>query len=334
MKSHRWFRRVGTTVLLPAVVLSCNDTTAGPEDPHSGDPSDPGDPSHPPALSTVGRIAFTSTRDGAPHIYLVDADGSDLTRLVPGYSPAWSPDGRRVAFITHDGTTSHLSVIDSDGSGERRLVSGAEAPAWSPDGARIAFGRPPDIHVVNADGSGEVRMISAQGVRFATGLGAVRGLGLKLSDAAWSPDGTKIAFAAREDAERVWLVLANADGSSPRIVDPPASGGNPAWSPDGRHLVFIGSRLGLASVELGGSDPPRKLSFIAWEAAWSPDGLSLVYASPDGRCVWDWGYCPSSRIRVGDPASDHSVLLIPPAQDAANPDYEDFGPAWTSVRER
>jgi len=54
----------------------------------------PGAPAPPaPSVSTVGRIAFVSDRDGDAYIYLIDPDGTDLTRIARGASPAWSPDG-------------------------------------------------------------------------------------------------------------------------------------------------------------------------------------------------------------------------------------------------
>ncbi len=97
------------------------------------------------AWSPVGdKIAFVSRRDGNLEIHVINPDGSGqrrLTRNTVGDShPVWSPDGRRIAFVSN----SQVCVMNADGSGQRRLTrNGARnfAPAWSPDGQRIAFER-------------------------------------------------------------------------------------------------------------------------------------------------------------------------------------------------
>ena len=132
------------------------------------------------AWSPVGdKIAFVSRRDGNLEIYVINSDGSGqrrLTRNTVGDShPVWSPDGRRIAFVSK----SQVYVMNADGSGQRRLTrNGARnfAPAWSPDGQRIAFERRVgrekygrcdwcgkavtfQVYVMNADGS-EARMLA------------------------------------------------------------------------------------------------------------------------------------------------------------------------------
>jgi TolB protein len=65
--------------------------------------------------------------------------------------PAWSPDGRRLAF---DGYPKGIYLMNADGSGQRRVTDKAsESPAWSPDGRRIGFESNGEIYVINADGS-------------------------------------------------------------------------------------------------------------------------------------------------------------------------------------
>jgi len=89
------------------------------------------------------QLVFASKRDGNVEIYVADADGSNQRRLTNNrqldYFPAWSPDGRRIAFARLE--KKQIYVMDADGSNEQQLThqSNAENPAWSPDGAQIAF---------------------------------------------------------------------------------------------------------------------------------------------------------------------------------------------------
>jgi Tol biopolymer transport system component len=68
------------------------------------------------------------------------------------HSPAWSPDGRRIAYVK-DGA---IHVMRADGSADRPLTRGRKdaAPAWSPDGTRLSFVRDGNLHLVRADGAG------------------------------------------------------------------------------------------------------------------------------------------------------------------------------------
>ncbi len=86
------------------------------------------------------RIAFTSSRDGNDEIYVMNADGSALTRLTNNSAtdiePAWSPDGSRIAFVRGSGPSSELYVMNADGSGQTRVLSGGpiRSPNWAPTG--------------------------------------------------------------------------------------------------------------------------------------------------------------------------------------------------------
>jgi len=129
-------------------------------------PTGPTSPPPPPtAQRSTGPIAFVSDRDGNRAIYLANEDGSTVTRLiatsVQSY-PAWSPGGRRLAFVRQP---EGIYVVNVDGSGLRRiwsegLISGPID--WSPDGAKLAFrayGTDKGIFVMNSDGSGVTRLI-------------------------------------------------------------------------------------------------------------------------------------------------------------------------------
>ena len=123
------------------------------------------------------RIAFAAKPDWcltgprpcyASHtdIYVMNADGSGKRKLThnAGYNaePAWSPDGRKIAFRSTRNGNRDIYVMNADGSGKRNLTRNPAqdgSPSWSPDGRRIAFVSDRDgrleAHVMNADGSGQ-----------------------------------------------------------------------------------------------------------------------------------------------------------------------------------
>ena len=181
------------------------------------------------------KIAFTWTHINHPQIYVMNANGSGLHALT-GYddfasSPAWSPDGTKIAFkragvITVRNVTDTSSVAISD-----EAVS-CDEPAWSPDGSKIAYMCQAysryqplwSIYVASANGSGAAMLWRSYA-----------------SWPAWSPDGTKIAFEDHEPTTGLTAInVMNVDGSGLRQLTP--YGGveeQPAWSPDGKRLAWV-----------------------------------------------------------------------------------------------
>ena len=110
------------------------------------------------------QIAFVSDRDGNGEIYVMDTDGKNqrnLTNHPAGdTAPAWSPDGRRIAFVsTRRRGTSDIYVMDAKGRNVQRLTDHPESddqPAWSPNGRKIAFSS-------NRDGNWEVYVMDTDG---------------------------------------------------------------------------------------------------------------------------------------------------------------------------
>jgi TolB protein len=175
-------------------VVACGDDperTAPLPQPSALPPSPAPTPPGPQPGASTGPIAFVSTRDGSPHIYLANADGTAATRLTSGEKPAWSRDGRSLAFQR----ATSIFVINADGSGERWLGPG-RSPDWSPDGARIVFAAdtiPDGIFVLNADGSGRTKLLSGEFLQPGDGV----------HSPAWSPDGGRIEF-VRANYDEPW----------------------------------------------------------------------------------------------------------------------------------
>ena len=155
-----------------------------------------------------GKIAFISDREGYKDVWIMNADGSDLVNLTQGQycaSPAWSPDGTKIAYIDigADYSGSDVWVVDADGGNLQQLTGkpvteyiALGALFWSEDGSSIryyALGRT-DIFAVALDGSGSSRMEWTEGALEILRFRNHRHL---------SPDGTKRATVAlpQDDVE-------------------------------------------------------------------------------------------------------------------------------------
>ena len=115
------------------------------------------------------RIAFLSTRDGNPDIYVMEADGSQQRRLTgteaAEYDISWSPDGRRILFVSEEKGNADIWMVKPDGSKQVRLTENNASdvrPVWSRDGKKITFvsylDGDAEIFVMDADGSNQVRL--------------------------------------------------------------------------------------------------------------------------------------------------------------------------------
>ena len=237
-----------------------------------------------PAWSPDGRrITFATERDGDSEIYVMNADGSGVTRLtdngIRDGEPTWSPDGRRIAFASERDGGPEIYVMNADGSDVVRLTDNSaldRSPAWSPDGRRIAFvsensSFTANIYVMNADGSKVARLTESE-------AGA--------ADPAWSPDGRKIAFASQGE-ESLNIYVMNADGSDIARLSDNADANDwdryPEWSPDGRHIAFASKRdgvVGIYKMSVDGSGLARLTDNAGdYDPAWSPDGRRIAFAS-------------------------------------------------------
>jgi TolB protein len=184
-----------------------------------------------PALSPDGRrIAYTGYQSGYPDVYVIDLATGARNRIVsfPGTNSGatFSPDGSRIALTVSKDGNPELYTVNDNGGGARRLThtrAVESSPTWSPDGNEL-------IYTSDESGSPQLYRISASGGRgehISTGYSYC-------TEPNWSPDGKKVAFNIRGGGGFQIAVL-ELNGAGPRIV---ASGQNPAWGADSRHIIF------------------------------------------------------------------------------------------------
>jgi Tol biopolymer transport system component len=234
-------------------------------------------------------IVFVSTRGGDYAVYGMNADGSRTQRLSRGEKgdasspqklffqdqPAWSDDGRLIAFTSKREGTIHVFVMQADGSGTRRVTDAKQDdshPTWSPDGRWIAFarGQAGDLWRIHPNGSGLYHIDSDPADE---------------SDPAWSPVGGWIAYSRRtpgSEVEEIWLM--RPDGTHRHeLTHLGAASKSPAWSPDGRRIAFSSNARGggyaIYTIGLGGGRVAVRTNGPEdFEPTWAPDGQTIGFS--------------------------------------------------------
>ncbi|HEU4323513.1 MAG TPA: hypothetical protein VFS21_10240 [Roseiflexaceae bacterium] len=227
---------------------------------------------HPAWSPRGGRIAFISTREITPQLYLMSPDGNGQTRLTGGLQGVerlrWSPDGSRIAFADLAG---RLWLVNADGSGLLKLEE-VRVPAfsWAPDGTSLAYSilgpQNPDTQIYGG---------LLKRVRLAGTVPAYTTLYTdtqQIRRVAWSPDSSQIAFGCAEG-----LCAVGPDGGGFTVIAPIKPEGL-AWSPDSARIAASSDKLYLIDRD-GGNQ--QELFTPIWNDVsptnlqWSPDGSSV-----------------------------------------------------------
>lgn len=264
----------------------------------------------------LGRILFTSSRDGDFDLYAMEPDGSAVGRVTDSgardLTPHISSDGTQVVFdrLESDNLEIYLLEVGGDAVNLTGHPDRDIHPALSPDGSRIAF---------SSDRSGDLEIWTM----------ALDGSDLqRLTDdpeqdvePAWSPDGSRIAFTSSRSGDRDVYVM-DADGSSPTpLTENAETDESPAWSPDGERIAFTSNRSGafqIWSMDADGTGATPLTDVADW------DGSPAI--SPDGQLV----AFSSERTAVGD------VFVMgidgSGSEQLSESDGFDGQPVWTPAR--
>jgi len=240
-----------------------------------------------------GVIVFASDRDrGRMDIYLINADGSELTQLThtrdDEIAPSWSPDGSKIAYLVSRHGQLKLAILnlefaltDSGTDHPTFLVEDpldSSSPSWSPDGNTVFYTANKndnlDLYKINVDGSSKKQLTQTDHHEKHPTL---------------SPDGTKLVYCSNQSGSFDLYLVEN---FAPQVfqnqlqIQLTSGDGDelfPVWSPDGTRILYTSTENGnkdLAIIHLDGSNPSTIANTPAdeWNASWSPDGAQIVYS--------------------------------------------------------
>lgn len=238
----------------------------------------------------TSRLAYVTSEWGVDGqrvtLRVADADGHNPQTIVsskePIMSPAWSPDGRRLAYVSFENRQTAVFVQELATGRRERVASFPginSSPAWSPDGSRLALTLSrdgnPEIYILDLHSRATTRLTNSPGID---------------TEAAWSPDGNEIYFTSGRGGDPQIYRMPATGGEATRVTFERDYNGRASLSPDGRSLVLVtrvNGQFRVALMDLA-TRSTRLLSRggLDESPSFAPNGSMVIYATQsNGRGV-------------------------------------------------